>query len=288
MPQVRRFAAHVRSGQHQNRVAGGVQVQIVGNEPVASTQFLFLDDRMAACDDLEVAGVFELRPAIISLSGKVRQASEHVDLGERERGLADASSFARNRRPQFSKDPALDLDHLFLRVQNFRLILLQFWSGESFRVHQRLLALVIGGHEVQVRLGNLQVVSENRIELHLERTDAGAQAFSLLDLREILLAVAAQVTELVQLGVNACRDHAAITQGDGWLGDNRLFDARAQVAQLVHGRMKTLQPLTRETSHGSAGCRDPSQGRRQCQHIARIRGLEGYAAEQSLQVEDSF
>src|SRR4029077_3989234 len=95
------------------------------------------------------------------------------------------------RPAELGNDPALDLDHLFLRVQNFRLILLQLWSRESFRIRQRLLALVIGGHEVQVRLGILQVVSKDRIELHLERTDAGALAFSLLDLREILLAVAA-------------------------------------------------------------------------------------------------
>jgi hypothetical protein len=38
------------------------------------------------------------------------------------------------------------------------------------------------------------VVAEDGIEFNLQRADPGAQAFALLDLRKVLLAVAAEIT----------------------------------------------------------------------------------------------
>ena len=44
---------------------------------------------------------------------------------------------------------------------------------------------------MQVGLGNFEVIAENRVELDLQRIDAGALAFASFNLRDVLLAVAA-------------------------------------------------------------------------------------------------
>ncbi len=79
-----------------------VQEKIVGDKAFASRrQFLLLDHRMAAVDDLEVARLLRILmkswPAIIAQGRDVCQASEHVDFGQCQRGLADALGLAGNR-----------------------------------------------------------------------------------------------------------------------------------------------------------------------------------------------
>ena len=63
---------------------------------------------------------------------------------------------------------------------------------------------------MQIGFGDFNVVTENVIESHLQRRDAGALALALLDLRDVLLAVAAEVAQLVQCRIDAGANHAAI------------------------------------------------------------------------------
>ena len=151
-----------------------------------------------------------MRPAIVAVSCKCRERRQHVDLRQRQRGLPDAACLRGNRHAKLSQQPALDLHHLLLRVQHLRFVLFQLRSGEALGIDQRLLAFVIRGSVVQIGFRNLQVVAEDRVELHLQRTYAGALALPLFDLRDVLLAVAAQVAQLVQRSINSAADHAAI------------------------------------------------------------------------------
>src|SRR6267378_1145247 len=112
-------------------------------------------------------------PAVVSERCHVGQGSQHVHFRQSQRRPADALRLTGNRRPQVSKQPPLDLRDLFLRVENLGLIFLQFRSSEAFRAHQRLLALVVGRSEMQIRFGNLEVVTKDRIELDLQRSYAG-------------------------------------------------------------------------------------------------------------------
>ena len=68
-----------------------------------------------------------------------------------------------------------------MRSKNFALVFLEFGRGESFGVDERLLALVVGWRHGEVRLCDLDVVAEDRVVPHLERTDAGALALALFD-----------------------------------------------------------------------------------------------------------
>ena len=85
----------------------------------------------------------------------------------------------------------------------FGFVFLQLRRGETLGVDQRLFAFVIGGREMQVGLRDFDVVAKDRVELNLKRADAGALAFALFDLREVLLAVAREDTKFVESGVNA-------------------------------------------------------------------------------------
>ena len=110
---------------------------------------------------------------------------------------------------------------------------------------QRLLAFVILRDEVQIRLRDFEVVAEDGIELYLERADAGALALALLDLRENLLAVAAEFAQFVEIAVDAGGDHAAVGKAQRRLGDDRVLDALAQIGQFVERSVQRLAAARR-------------------------------------------
>ncbi len=141
------------------------------------------------------------------------EAGEDVDFGERHRGAADTTSLGSDRATQLGENAALDFDNLFLGVENLRLVFLQLRRGKTFGIDQRLFAFVVGGRVVQVRLRDFDVVTENRVELNLQRADAGAQALALFNLREILLAIARQNAKFVESSVNAAGNYTAIVEG---------------------------------------------------------------------------
>ena len=167
---------------------------------------------MAAFDDFDVAGVVERRTAVVAVGGQRGEAGEHVDLGQRQRGLPDAPRLGGDGGAQLGKQAPLDLDHLLLRVEHLGFVFLQLRRGEALGVDQRLLAFVVGGRVVQIGLGDFQVVAEDAVELDLQRADAGALALALLDLRDVLLAVAAEVAQFVERGIDAGANHAAVVQ----------------------------------------------------------------------------
>ena len=150
--QIGGLAAHVRAGQHQDCVGGRVQKEIVGHETVSAAQLQLFDDRVASVDDFDVGGVVELGAAVVSQGRDLGQGSQHIDFGERERGLADAAGFSGNGRTQLGKEAALDVYDLLLGIENLRFVLLQLWSGEALGVDQGLLAFVVGRGQVRVGL----------------------------------------------------------------------------------------------------------------------------------------
>ena len=160
----------------------------------------------------------------------MRQRSQHIDLGQRQRGLTDSLGLGRDCGAQLGEQAALDLDDLFLRVENLGFVLFQLGRGEALRAYQSLFAFVILRDEVQVRLRYLDVVAEDGIELHLERTDPRAPAFPLLDLRQHLLAVAGEFAQFVEIAIDARGDHAAVGEGQRRFGDDCGFNAVAQIA----------------------------------------------------------
>ena len=92
------------------------------------------------------------------------------------------------------------VEDLLFGVEHFALVILQLGGGEALGVDQGLLAFVVGGREVQIGAGDFDVVAEDVVEADLQRGDAGALALAGFDLGDVLVAVLAEVAELVELG----------------------------------------------------------------------------------------
>ena len=92
LPQVGRFARHIRPGQQQDlRVAGG-KLGIVGDE--GDLALARLHDGMASGDDVDGVALVQLGTAVVLARGDLRQRQQDVKLGQ------DA------RRPQGRLAPA--------------------------------------------------------------------------------------------------------------------------------------------------------------------------------------
>ena len=116
-----------------------------------------------------------------------------------------------------AKSSLLERQNLLLGVEHLALVVLQLRRGEALGVDQRLLAFVIGGREVQIGVGDFDVVAEDVIEADLERLDAGALPLARFDLRDVLAAVLAEIAQLVELGIESrrgwCRRRSRLSGG---------------------------------------------------------------------------
>ena len=97
-----------------------------------------------------------------------------------------------------------------------------------------------------VGLGNLDVVAEDIVEADFQRLNSGAGPLALLDLCDILPAIAADIAQLVEFGVIARANCAAIGEierrliGDG--GENAI----ANIRHFVQAAMNLSEPLRDE------------------------------------------
>ena len=148
---------------------------------------------MASVNNLHLARLVKLRPAIAAILRDERQRGQDIDFRQRQRCLPDTPGFRRDGGAQLGKETALNLDDLFLRIENFGFVFFELRSGKPLGVYQCLLALVVAGRMVQVGFADLDVLTKNGIELYLERMDAGTLALALFNLRDVLLAVAAKI-----------------------------------------------------------------------------------------------
>ena len=78
-----------------------------------------------------------------------------------------------------------------LRAEDFALHLLQLGRDEAFAVGDGLLADIMRRNFVEVGFGDLDVIAEDGIEPNLERTDAGALDFVLLQFGDPIFAARA-------------------------------------------------------------------------------------------------
>src|SRR5207248_10500683 len=119
-------------------------------------------------------------------------------------------------------------------------------SGEAFGIHQRLLALVIGRSEMQVGPGDLDVIAEDGVELHFERLDADPLAFPLFDVRDVALAVVAEIAQLIEFLIDSIANDAAISEAQRRLGDDGALDLRTQIREFVEQMVELYQTLSFE------------------------------------------
>jgi hypothetical protein len=100
------------------------------------------------------------------------ERGEHVDVSDALRRGLEPLHRRRHFAPELAEQPRLQRQDPVLGVQGLRLPLLQLGRDVPFGVGQRLLPLVVGGHPVEVRPRDLEVVAEDLVESDLERRDA--------------------------------------------------------------------------------------------------------------------
>src|SRR5439155_2445199 len=173
------------------------------------------------------------RARVAVFGGELGERQRDIELGDRGCGSFDARRVSSGEAAQLFKNLALDSEDFLLGLEDFPFEILQLRGSESFRVDQGLLALITGRREMEVRFRNFDVVAENVVEPNLEGSDTGASALALLDLREVGAAVARDVAQLVEAGIEAVADGAAVGEVDGRLGGEGREDLVAHFGDFV-------------------------------------------------------
>ena len=100
LPQIRRLAAHVGSGQDHHLVIGVVQPDVVRHERLGPA----LDDRMPGIGDHHVAVVLHARFDVVAPRRYLGQRRQNIHAGQRPRAALDPLRLRENRAPQLVED----------------------------------------------------------------------------------------------------------------------------------------------------------------------------------------
>ena len=159
LPDVGRFAGHVRPGDQHHAVAVAVEQTVVRHEFLAAGHRGVEHRVPPALDDqpvvLENAG-----PVVVVKPGTFGQAQQCVDVGERVGGVLDAARETEREFAQFLKKLVFERAGLFLGAEDFAFQLFQFRGDEPLGVHEGLLADVILRHGGEIGFADLDIVAE--------------------------------------------------------------------------------------------------------------------------------
>ena len=98
---------------------------------------------------------------VAAIGGQLGERREHIELGDGASRAAKTRRLRRDDGANFDKKPAFDFEDALVGGKNFALVFLQLWRSEALGVYEGLLALEIGGREMEIGLRDLHVVSKN-------------------------------------------------------------------------------------------------------------------------------
>src|SRR5690606_36410455 len=165
--------------------------------------------------DLEPVARVQLGPHVAAALRDVRERGQYIQHRDAAGRVLEAGHVRRDLAAQLGEQARLELGNALLGAEHLGLPLLQLGGDVALAVRQRLFALVIGRDAVQIGARHFQVVTEYLVVAYLERCDAGALTLPRLERRDELLAAVPRVAELIQLGVVARADRAAVGQRRG-------------------------------------------------------------------------
>ena len=144
-----------------------------------------------------------------------------------------AGRFGRDLPRSASKIAHLALDDPLVGAEHFLFVFLQRRRHEALAAGDRLLAVVIRRNVREIRLRDLDVVPEDAVVADLQRADAGPRALRLFHRGDVLLAGTTDRAQLVELGVHAVADHAAVARDRRWFIEQRGVEVGADVREIV-------------------------------------------------------
>ncbi len=141
---------------------------------------------MPAADDLDPGLVLQGGPHPSVPARNTGERGDGIELTQPGGTVQQILAGSGDAAAELAEERLLTRHHRTLRVENEGFLLLELRRDVALAVDQRLLADVLGGDRFTVGVTDLDVVAEHLVEANLERPDATALAFMLLQRRDPL------------------------------------------------------------------------------------------------------
>ena len=165
---------------------------------------------MASLADVDALAVVEHGADIAAFAGDAGEGLQAIDT-RHDSGVAQQHG---ERTAYVGDDVGIDAlfdhQHLLLGPEDLLLVFLQFLGDVAFGIGEGLLADPALGNLVLMGVAHFDIVAEDVVVADLERRDARRLALALLDACQVILAVERNAAQVVQLGIHAVGDDAAL------------------------------------------------------------------------------
>ena len=210
-----------------------IEFGVVGHE--AAGGHGLVEHGVTSVGDFDRSARGEFRADVAESAGGFGQSAECVDLRDGAGGVLQRVEFDQHGSAELRENFRLEGAGALFAAEDAAFHVFQFRRDEAFRVGGGLFAGVIGGDGGEVRLGDFEVVAEDRVVADFERLDAGAGDFAVLQFGDPLASFGSGAAEFVEVGIVAFADHAAVAGGRrGFVneGGGEEFDQRIEGADL--------------------------------------------------------
>ena len=279
------LAGHVGSGDDDDLLLVGVEVDVVGDVVLAHGHLL-LDDGMAALTDVEDEAVVDDGSDVAVLLGHGGEGEEAVEAGYLAGVDLYGGDVAHEVGDEVAEETGFEGEDLVLGTEDALLVLLQLLGDVPLGVDECLLAYPLGGHLVLVGVADLDVVAEDVVVGYLERGYAGGLGLALLHLQEVVLAAVGYLAELVELVADAAGDDAGPSAGDGGIGGYLAGYAVADVGTDVELAADGAEVGVVGLQAGVADGLEGGEGEAQLLHLTRVDASHGDLADDAFEVAD--
>ena len=132
MPKNGTFTTHVGPGDHDDLLAVGIEVDVVGNIAFANGQTLF-DDRMPAFFDAELMAVGECWQAIVLRKRHFGKGEKAVELCEELRIFLNRANEVCHGKNELLVDLLFDFENFLFCAEDFLLVFFELFSDVALR-----------------------------------------------------------------------------------------------------------------------------------------------------------
>ena len=171
-----------------------------------------LDDGVAALGDFKDVAFVDGRTAVVPIAREQGPTGEDVEFGESVGGVGQGDGVVEDGRDELIEQFELARGGIFLGVKNLLFLLLEGFGHIALAAHGRLSANIIGGDQVEIGFGNLDVVTEIICEPNLQAADAGAFLLAAFEIGKPSFIVRSEIPETVELGVVTGAEVVAVSK----------------------------------------------------------------------------
>ena len=243
---------------------------------------MLLDHQVAAAADVDARFVAEIRPRQSQRDCTLGEIAEHVERGERRGHRLQYRQRIGERVEQSLVEFAFARHRAIACAEHLVFERLQFARDVAFGVLDRLSPHPVGRHAVGLAATHFDEVALHAVVAEAQVLEAGAFAFTGLEVEQRLVAVLADAAQFVEGSVEAGGKNSAFPQQCGRSLDQRMGQ------MLVDGRMRTDACGKSLQQRGVQGRELRLQFGQATQGLAQLRQVAGPCGAQRHAREDTF